>query len=339
MVEPVDRPPATAEEHPGGDALAVDDADADSAVSIPTLSVESLRSSVLEYQKENGRTYHSMSSGKYAYPNDEAEIERLEIQHNLWLLTLRGALALCPKADTAKRVLDAGTGSGVWAIDYADTHPEAEVIGVDLSPIQPSTVPPNCTFEVDDLEKDWTWAKPFDLILSRVMAGSFSDYEDYIKKAYDALEPGGYLELQDIHAPFSCDDDTMAGTQTEQLGNLFLEASLALGRPLNVAPTYKDIMKKVGFVDIVEKPLKWPLGIWPKDKHFKEVGYWYYMNLEVGLEGLLMALLTRGLGWTKEEVMVFCAKVRPELKNPKIHAYLPIYVVYGRKPGGDSAAE
>lgn len=116
----------------------------------------------------------------------------------------------------------------------------------------------------------------------------------------------------------------MAGTQTEQLGNLFLEASLALGRPLNVAPTYKDIMKKVGFVDIVEKPLKWPLGIWPKDKHFKEVGYWYYMNLEVGLEGLLMALLTRGLGWTKEEVMVFCAKVRPELKNPKIHAYLPM---------------
>ena len=50
-----------------------------------------------------------------------------EIQHDMWLLTLRGALALSPNVDVAKRVLDLGTGSGVWAIDYADTHPDAEV--------------------------------------------------------------------------------------------------------------------------------------------------------------------------------------------------------------------
>lgn len=45
----------------------------------------------------------------------------------MWLMTLRGALALSPNVDDAKSVLDLGTGSGVWAIDYADTHPEAEV--------------------------------------------------------------------------------------------------------------------------------------------------------------------------------------------------------------------
>jgi methylase of polypeptide subunit release factors len=33
-------------------------------------------------------------------------------------------------------VLDIGTGTGIWAIDFADEHPEAEVIGTDLSPIQ-----------------------------------------------------------------------------------------------------------------------------------------------------------------------------------------------------------
>lgn len=51
----------------------------------------------------------------------------LEIVHNTWLLTFHGALALSPNVDDAKRVLDLGTGSGIWAIDYADTHPDAEV--------------------------------------------------------------------------------------------------------------------------------------------------------------------------------------------------------------------
>lgn len=39
-------------------------------------------------------------------------------------------------------------------------------------------------FELDDLEKDWAWTKPFDFIMSRAMTGCFSDYDAYIQKAY-----------------------------------------------------------------------------------------------------------------------------------------------------------
>ena len=53
-------------------------------------------------------------------------------------VTLNGKQCLCPKKTGAKRVLDLGTGSGIWAIEYADAHPEADVTGVDLSPVQPS---------------------------------------------------------------------------------------------------------------------------------------------------------------------------------------------------------
>jgi hypothetical protein len=83
-------------------------------------------------------------------------------------------------------------------------------------------------------------------------------------------------------------------------------------------------MARVGFVDIVEKQFKWPIGTWAKDKHFKELGYWYWFNLDVGLEGLLMALSTRGLGWSREEVLLLCSRARPQLRNPRIHAYMPM---------------
>ncbi len=49
------------------------------------------------------------------------------MQHHLMLLTLDGELCLCPKVRGANRVLDMGTGTGIWAIDYAEQHPAAEV--------------------------------------------------------------------------------------------------------------------------------------------------------------------------------------------------------------------
>jgi len=51
-------------------------------------------------------------------------------------LLLDGKLHLAP-LDAPHRILDIGTGTGIWAIDVADEYPMAEVIGTDLSPIQP----------------------------------------------------------------------------------------------------------------------------------------------------------------------------------------------------------
>lgn len=47
------------------------------------------------------------------------------------LLIANGELHKAP-IKNASKVLDLGTGTGIWAIDYATEHPEAEVIGLDL---------------------------------------------------------------------------------------------------------------------------------------------------------------------------------------------------------------
>lgn len=61
-------------------------------------------------------------------------------------------------------------------------------------------------------------------------------------------------------------------------------------------------------------------------------GLWNYENLGNGASGLSLALFTRALGWTPEEVEVFLVDVRKDMKNKNIHGWWPIHVVYGRKP-------
>lgn len=54
-----------------------------------------------------------------------------DLQHNLFLLTFDNTLGLappCQKDSSVKRVLDVGTGTGIWAIDFGEDHPDAEVL-------------------------------------------------------------------------------------------------------------------------------------------------------------------------------------------------------------------
>jgi methylase of polypeptide subunit release factors len=66
------------------------------------------------------------------------------------ILDGRNHLAPFSRANAPRRVLDIATGTGTWAIEMADDYPEAQIIGTDLSPIQPYHVPPNLRFFVED---------------------------------------------------------------------------------------------------------------------------------------------------------------------------------------------
>lgn len=50
---------------------------------------------------------------------------------------VEGKLFLCPLVEDPKQILELGTGTGIWCIDMADFYPNCEVIGTDLSPVQP----------------------------------------------------------------------------------------------------------------------------------------------------------------------------------------------------------
>lgn len=308
--------------------------DADSTLGSQIASeTSSLNSLVLQFEYENGRRYHSYQSGHYAFPNDEDELARMDLEHHIFLLLLDGELHLAP-VKCPQRILDLGTGTGIWAVDVADKYPEASVIGTDLSPVQPSFVPPNLEFQIDNFEDDWTFRRDsFDLIHSRLLLASVSDYPRLFSQALRALKPGGYMEMHEVDPGFECDDDSIPEDSSAlQWSNLFFEGCKKIGHSIPSPTEYKTLMEDAGFVDVRLKIAKRPSNVWAKEKHLKRLGLYTLTNHLNGLHAFTIGLFTRVLGWSVPEVEVFLAKCRKEWKDSSIHAYQRVVFVYGRKP-------
>ncbi|KAJ5220978.1 uncharacterized protein N7469_009865 [Penicillium citrinum] len=302
----------------------------------------SLASTIAKGRLENGRRYQAIKEDDYWGPSDEQQFEAFEIGHMVFLVLDHNEpnpLFRAPIGDSPKNILDIGTGQGSWAIDVADLYPNTTVRGVDIFPPPVTWMPPNCVFEVDDILREWTWREPFDFIHMRLMYGAFdpAGWEKVYKQAYDALEPGGWIEQMELDVRVYSDDGSLKPEhQLYGWGNMFIRCSERAGdRSLRTHETMRSAIEKAGFVDVHEVKYKIPLGPWAKDKLLKEAGHLQFAHWNAALEGWAMWLLTHHgepEPWTKEEVQVYLAKVRAELKNPHIHAYEPANRVWARKP-------
>jgi SAM-dependent methyltransferase len=232
-----------------------DNSDADSALGSDASSSDctSIASSIRGYRYEYGRRYHAYQAGKYVLPNDEAEQDRLDLHHHVFRLILGGRLYRAPIDPHVQKVFDYGTGTGIWAMDFADEHESAVVTGTDLSPIQPDWVPANCNFLVEDVEGEWSFRRnSFDFIHGRSMCGSVSDFNALYRKSYDCLKPGGWIEVQEyeawIHKLGDPEGKTIPNITKWQSG--IDEASTILGRRFNVALEQKQKVIDAGFINV-----------------------------------------------------------------------------------------
>jgi SAM-dependent methyltransferase len=138
--------------------------------------------------------------------------------------------------------------------DFADAFPHTQVIGTDLSPIQPGWVPPNLSFEIDDATQPWTFRPDsVDYIHMRYLLGSITDWDALYREAYQTLTPGGWIEHYEAAPYLESDDGTVdENSAMGQWGKIFVAGSKVTGRSFTVVPdgVQKSGMEKAGFEDI-----------------------------------------------------------------------------------------
>ena len=295
----------------------------------------SLTSSSYDFPSQNGRSYHAYKAGRYYLPNDSQEQDRLDVHYSMVRRIMNNKLNLAPIPPSINRAVDLGTGTGLWAINFADAFPNTEVLGIDLSPIQPSWTPPNLKFLIDDFEAEWEHEKdPFDYIHACLLIGSVKDWPRLFQQAFRCLKPGGYVEFQDWDVTLYSQDDTLPfDCPLNRWTRLVIESLAMMGSEPCPGLHLEKWMKDAGFVDGVVNRTPVPMGNWPKDRAQKELGVLNHIQTGEALEAVsLGTLMNRPEAegrWTFEEVQAFLVDVRKDFNDERIHSLYDLYVLPG----------
>ncbi|KAK7923790.1 hypothetical protein PG985_007861 [Apiospora marii] len=272
---------------------------------------------------ENGRTYHGYKEGKYHLPNDAKEQDRLDVQHAGMTLLLNGNLAVAPFEKEPENALDVATGTGIWALEYAREHPNCQVIGTDLSAIQPDPDVPNCTFIKEDSEDLWVFGGiRFDYIHLRFVVTCFNDHHGVLSQAFDHLKPGGWIEYQDTAPVLMSPHPGWQDSAFKEWSDLFIDGARLMGRDLHVPNHYKDWLTEARFVDVTETKFMIPYGPWHRDEKFKNAGSFFLDSAMNGLRGTGWKFLG-ATGLSGDEIERLVDKAKSEVLDPKFRWRAP----------------
>ncbi|GFP58892.1 secondary metabolism regulator LAE1 [Trichoderma asperellum] len=287
-----------------------DDDDMDGTDEYSAASV-TVRSSIWEHEFEGGRRYHHYRHGRYPLPNDDEEQEREYMKHVLHLEQTGGRLFNAPIPPNPQKILDL----------FAKTFPSAEIVGLDLSPIQPFMVPPNVRFLVDDVEDEWMDRGGYDFIHLRHSCMYLKDMDKLINNCYSHLKEGGWLEITDYCTFIRCDDDTMPpGHPPAQVARMMHQCLLNYGMNGYTINELEQKYKNAGFKNIQCRVIKTPIGSWPKDPKQREIGT-LFRDIINELIRALAAKPLKTLNWSEAEMEVYLAEARKALWDKKVHCY------------------
>lgn len=188
----------------------------------------------------------------------------------------------------------------------------------------------------------------------RWLTGSIPDWDAHFQEAYKALKPGGWVQSYEPSSSYRSDHvEITEDTALWKWGGYFaVQGSKLLGRSFKAVEDNlpRKAMEVAGFVDINEHFFKVsgrpfnsgqtcidqpsfqnPMGSWPKEKTLKQVGAVTQQGFEMDIEGYVNLIASKS-GWTQEEIQVYIAQLRNEIRSLKYRPYYFQRVIWGRKP-------
>ncbi|KAL7808053.1 S-adenosyl-L-methionine-dependent methyltransferase [Trichoderma aethiopicum] len=277
----------------------------------------------------HGRIFqrHALDSKIYYAPIDDEEITRLGNMHTM-LRTVFDNRLIFPPVVRPQRILECGFGAAHWAVDVAEQYPDAEVVGLDISPhMVPEEMPNNLDLQVDDLNGEFTFpSNYFNVVHSQMMAGGIhaTRWPSYLQDMYRVLQPGGWCQLVEIYFNAQSDNGTLSPDHAlSRWSSGYLDAMHPQKDP-RAALRLKDWMRNAGFTDIESRLLTLPMCSWPTDPRDHAIGALNVSNVSQLLYSMGLYPFTHIRGMPLEDFQLMVAQARSEATNPSYRTYFPL---------------
>ncbi|TFK57834.1 S-adenosyl-L-methionine-dependent methyltransferase, partial [Pluteus cervinus] len=194
---------------------------------------------------------------------------RLNFQHNSLSALFDDKLILAPVSfSKGDRILDCGTGTGIWATEVARDVPDVLVEGTDIStrffPL-PGEISAVTFHNLSTFDLPPQWENRFNLINQRLMVMCFSraQWEAALQNIHRVLKPGGWVQLIEVkqkhgfsatHPRFQ---PLLNATQTMMKERDFL---------IDPGVGLEEILKESGFKEVIRTSKVAPIGEWGGDR-------------------------------------------------------------------------
>jgi len=226
-------------------------------------------------------------------------------------------------------------------MEVAETYKTARVIGMDLSPIQPTAVPWNCDFMVGDLREDLEDFDDgsMDLIQSRLIHAGIKEDEwpKFVREMFRALKPGnGWAQCTESGMPhFEGDvipEDSVLPKFFEYFARLFRSKGLLTSGARHLVSLFEE----AGFTDIevIEKIVD--IGDWrgdPKTAAQSRAAARAFGDVWPTLADLNFKEFIHN----DDERRAFGVRAKEEFCSGQYRCYFKMEMVIGRKPSPDGA--
>ncbi len=257
----------------------------------------------------------------YTLPSDGEEINRLDFQHYMLRFALRGNYAA--PLNGPRDILDVACGTVRWCAEMATLFPEANVVGLDVTPPDPAGVAAmrldNFAFVQGNMLEGLPFPNnSFDFVHQRlvIVALPTDQWVGQLQELLRVTRPGGWVELVE-------GDLLPGGPGLQVLNALGEQLSQRRGMSFNNASRIDQYLRAAGARRVERRVIQLPVG-----KSAGRLGAMAEADYLAILSSVRGFLIAQG-AITEERYNQALAQAQAEMASGRLT--WPFYIAYAQK--------